>query len=93
VTKLDDAQYAGLSLQVLSTQTGGLTLETNSDVTGEIAQCLADADSWYEITFDPLPADKPNKYHRIEVRVDQPGLVVRTRDGYYANPQILAPQH
>jgi len=93
VTKPDDAQYAGLSLQVLSTQTGGLTLETNSDVTGEIAQCLADVDSWYEITFDPLPADRPNKYHRIEVRVDQPGLVVRTRDGYYANPQILAPQH
>jgi VWFA-related protein len=93
VTKPEDAQYAGVSLQVLSVQTGGLTFETNSDVAGEIATSLNDADSWYEITFEPLPGDKPNKYHHIEVRVDRPGLVVRTRDGYYSNPQILAPQH
>jgi VWFA-related protein len=86
LSKLSDAQYADLSLQVLAVQSGGLTLTSNSDVTGNIQKCIADADSWYEITFDPPPADKPNQYHHIEVRVDQPGLVARTRDGYYSNP-------
>ena len=51
-----------------------------------IQKCLADANSWYEIAFDPPPPDKPNEYHHIEVRLDQPGLVARTRTGYYSNP-------
>jgi VWFA-related protein len=86
VAKTDDAQFANLSIQVLSDQTGGLTFESNNDVARMIERCLTDADSWYEIAFDPLPADKPNEYHHIEVRLGQPGLVARTRTGYYSNP-------
>jgi VWFA-related protein len=86
VAKTDDAQFASLSIQVLSVQTGGLTFESDNDVARMIERCLADADFWYEVSFDPSPADKPNEYHHIEVRLDQPGLIARTRDGYYANP-------
>jgi len=86
VVRPEDAQFAGVGIQVLSVQTGGLTIESNSDVNGMIQRCLADADSWYEITFDPPPADRPNEYHHIEVRLDQPGLIARTRTGYYASP-------
>jgi len=89
ISKVDDAQLAGVGLQVLSVQTGGLTLVTDSDVPGLIEKCLLDAESWYEIRFDPPPVDKPNLYHRIEVRIDQPGLTVRTRDGYYSNPVLI----
>jgi VWFA-related protein len=92
VAKTDDAQFANLSIQVLSDQTGGLTFESNNDVARMIEHCLADADFWYEVSFDPLPADKPNEYHRIEVRVDQPGLIARTRTGYYANPAANLPR-
>jgi VWFA-related protein len=93
VAKAGDAQFASVSLQVLSVQSGGLTIEAETDVAAMIQKCLADADSWYEITFDPLPADKPNEYHHIEVKLDQPGLIVRTRDGYYANPIAVDPAH
>jgi VWFA-related protein len=86
VTKPVDAQLADLSVQVLSTQTGGLALVSNNDIEGMIQKCIADADSWYDIAFDPPPAEKPNQYHRIEVRLDQPGLSARTRTGYYSNP-------
>lgn len=91
LTKLSDAQYANLSLQVLAVQSGGLVFEGNTDVAGLIQKSLADAQSWYQFSFDPLPADKPNEYHRIDVRVDQPGLVVRTRTGYYSNPTAVIP--
>jgi VWFA-related protein len=91
VSKPDQVQFGNLGLQVLAVQSGGLTLEGNSDVAGTIQRSLTDAQSWYQIDFDPLPADKPNEYHRIEVRVDQPGLTARTRDGYYANPVAVPP--
>jgi hypothetical protein len=52
-----------------------------------LQQCLSDVDSWYEITLNMPPAEKPNEYHHVEVKVDKPGLTVRTRDGYYAQPE------
>jgi VWFA-related protein len=93
VARYEDAQLADLSIQVLSAQTGGLDLVSNNDIPGQIAKCLLDADSWYEITFDPPSADKPNDYHRIEVKLAQPGLVARTRTGYYSNPFAIEPAH
>jgi VWFA-related protein len=93
VARPDDAQLADLSVQVLSAQTGGLALVSNNDVAGMIQKCIADANSWYEISFDPPPADKPNEYHHIEVRLDQPGLVARTRTGYYSNPLAAGTAH
>jgi VWFA-related protein len=87
-----DVQLGDLSVQVLAVHTGGLAIESNSDVSGMIDKCLVDLRSWYEITFDPAPADKPNEYHHIEVQLGQRALTARTTDGYYANPQLLEPQ-
>ncbi len=91
VSKPYQAQFGNLGLQVFATQSGGIVFEGNSDVAGLIQKSLADAQSWYQITFDPLPADKPNEYHRIDVRIDQPGLFARTRTGYYANSAAANP--
>jgi VWFA-related protein len=90
VARPEDVQLADLSIQVLSAQSGGLALVSNNDVAGMIQRCLLDADSWYAIEFAPLPADKPNQYHRIEIRIDQPGLTVRTSTGYYSNLQFTS---
>ncbi len=40
----------------------------------------------YELTFNVPENALPNEYHRVEVKVNKPNLVVRTRDGYYAQP-------
>ncbi len=91
ISRYDDAQLADLSIQVLSVQTGGLHFVSDNDVAGMIQKCIADANSWYEISFDPPPPDKPNQYHRIDVKLAQPGLVARTRNGYYSNPTSFEP--
>jgi VWFA-related protein len=93
ITRPEDAQFADLSIQVLSAQSGGLTLISNNDLAAQIQRCLLDVDSWYEISFDPPPPDKPNEYHRIEVKLAQPGLVARTRNGYYSNTSTVKPSH
>jgi hypothetical protein len=75
-------------LQVLAIHSGG-GVESSTDVPRTIEKCLNELHSWYEIEFDPLPAEKPNEYHHIEVRLDQRDLTAHTTDGYYANPTVL----
>ncbi len=84
VKKPDDAQLGNLGLQVLATQSGGLVLNS-SDIVGMVQQAVADADDYYEVSFEPAHSDKPNEYHRIQVQVD--GLKARTRESYYTPPQ------
>lgn len=89
VAKPSDVMPGNLGVQVLAVQSGGLASESDSDVTGMIRKCLADVGSWYEITFDPPPSEKPNEYHHIEIKLDQRDVTARTRDGYYANPTFI----
>lgn len=86
VRKAGQAQFGNLALQVLAAQSGGRVLNSNNDVAGEIAACVADANNFYVLSLDGLPGDGPNEYHALEVKIDKPGLVARTRSGYYAQP-------
>ena len=75
-----------LALQVLAAQSGGRVLTATNDVADGIASCLRDATAYYVLTFAPPPADGPNEYHAIEVKMDQPHLKAQTRAGYYDQP-------
>jgi len=86
VKNVDQVHIADLGLQVLAVQTGGRAVHADSDIAGEITNCIADADAFYVLSFDGLPGDGPNEYHSIEIKVDKPGLTARTRTGYYAQP-------
>jgi VWFA-related protein len=77
---------ADLSLQVLAVQSGGLSLNGSNDVQGGLKTCVADFQSWYELTVPVNRADHPDEYHHIDVKTDKPGFIARTRDGYYAQP-------
>jgi VWFA-related protein len=86
VTAPKDVQIADLALQVLATQTGGLALNSNNDITSQVARCIDEADAFYTITIDTVPEDKPNQFNSISVKVETPGLTARTRNGYYSQP-------
>ena len=74
-----------LALQVLSVQSGGRAIDFNNDVSAVLRQCVADTQNYYEISFEPAPADPKNYYHRVEVKVVKPDLTARARTGYYAD--------
>jgi VWFA-related protein len=75
-----------LALQVLAAQTGGKVLNSNNDLTKLIANCVIDAKAYYTMSFIYPPADHPDEFHSLEIKVDKPGLTARTRMGYYAQP-------
>ena len=73
-----------LGLQVLAVQTGGRVFASTNDLTAAIADCAADADAFYVLSFEAARADQANEYHALAVTVDKPGIKARTRTGYYA---------
>jgi VWFA-related protein len=80
------AQPGDLALQVLAVQSGGLVLNSSNDVAGEVKTCAQDGSAWYTITIARQASEKPDTWRTVEVKLDKPGLRVRTRDGYYAQP-------
>lgn len=86
VTNPNRAEPGNVALQVLSSQSGGLVLFGSNDITAEINRCAADAPVWYRIVIDSVRADQPNQWHTLQVKVDKPGMTIRTRNGYYAQP-------
>lgn len=80
------AEAANLALKVLATQTGGRILGPDNDLAGQIDRCIADANTYYRISFDPPRADHADEYHDLKVIVGKPGLTARTNTGYYNQP-------
>lgn len=83
-----DSDIGNLSLQVFAFQSGGLVMNSN-DLGGLLEHCLEDTTSYYEISYDPPPAEHADEYHAIEVQVDKPGLKARTLRGYYSQPEAV----
>lgn len=78
--------YGDLMLEVIATQSGGMAVSGDNDLSDLIARCVADARNYYILTYTPPKPDRPNEYHAIQVQVDKPGLKARTRTIYYAQP-------
>jgi VWFA-related protein len=86
IRKPSETDLGDLSLQVLAEQSGGQTITGNSDIAGSIGRSLAETAAWYKLTFEAHPAEHADEYHHVQVQVAKPGVAVRTRDGYYAQP-------
>lgn len=68
------------------TPSGGLVLHPGNDMAAALRRCVSDGSAYYEISFNRAIADRPDEYHRLEIRVGRPGLAARTTEGYYAQP-------
>ncbi|HMG76164.1 MAG TPA: VWA domain-containing protein [Pyrinomonadaceae bacterium] len=75
-------------LKYLALETGGFFVSNNNDVSAGIKKALDASKNYYligyrpgESTFDPQTGRR--RYHEISVRVKQPGLIVRTRTGFF----------
>ncbi len=78
-------------LALLAEDTGGLFLYNTNDIDGAVRKVMADSAGYYLIgyrpdagTFDER-AGRP-RFHRVAVKVKRAGLRVRTRSGFFGNP-------
>jgi VWFA-related protein len=85
-----DFQMAALSLPVFVVHSGGLVQDTPGDFIAMLNRCIAEAQPYYTVRFNPTAAKQDSEYHAVTVRLSRPGLSARTWAGYYADP---APPH
>lgn len=82
----DEADPRDFALPLLVRQTGGQVLSGSKDLAGEIAASINDANAYYVLSFDAQPAAGVGEYRTLDVKVDKPGLTVRTNAAYFAAP-------
>lgn len=88
ISKIYQADWGDLALQVIATQSGGLALTASNDITGSVKQCLEDTQAYYELSFAPPLDQKRDEYHQLEIHLADRKLTARTRQGYYAQASV-----
>ena len=76
--------------------TGGRTLYGRNDVDAEIGTAVRDGESFYTLTYRPTTGSQNSqKFRKIKIMLNQPGLTVTTRQGYYlrGEPGRVNPQN
>jgi VWFA-related protein len=69
----------------LAPVTGGRVFSNRNDVDHEIATSMHDGALYYTLSYTPSNAsDERGEYRSVRIALNRPGLIVSTRDGYYA---------
>lgn len=74
------------TMKVLAERTGGKAFYGTNDISGAIRQAIDDSRLTYTLGFYPATAKWDGTFHSIKVRVNIPGVEVRSRTGYFALP-------
>ena len=69
-------------LHTIANQTGGFAVSNTNSFDGQVSQIFTETGSYYLLGFRSAYSD--GKFRRITVKVNRPGMSVRTRSGYYA---------
>jgi VWFA-related protein len=78
----DELRLSQDSLRVLAEQTGGLAFVNSNDLAGVFDHVVRDNSAYYMLGYYPTNEKRDNRFRRIEVRLNKPGLQVRARKGY-----------
>lgn len=79
-------------MSYLARETGGLFMKDNNDFNKGVARVLEDQRGYYLIgyrpdasTFDPKTGQR--RFHNLKVKLNRPGLQVRSRTGFYGTAE------
>ncbi len=73
-------------LQDLAESTGGFLVAETNDLRPGLERVVSDLRAYYEVGYAPPNPKADGRWRAISVKLSRPGVVVRTRRGYYALP-------
>jgi hypothetical protein len=74
------------TMEALAARTGGRAFSNTNDIEGALRAAAEDAGAAYRLGFDPSHDEWNGEFRRIEVRTRRPGVRLRHRSGYFAQP-------
>ena len=87
----DSLRRAQDSLRSLSEETGGFAAVNSNDFSNAFTRVVKDNSGYYVIGYYPKDERRDGRFRKIQVKVNRPGLEVRSRRGYTA-PRGKAPE-
>jgi VWFA-related protein len=82
-------------LLATASNTGGHAFVDSNEFKSKLTQVFRETGAFYLLGYVSPTAPEDGKFHRIEVKVNRPGVTVHFRDGYYdpnpADPKRAAP--
>jgi len=70
----------------LADRTGGKAFYNTNDIEGAVQRAITDGQFTYTLGFYPTHGRWDGKFHELKVHVNQKGLTLRHRKGYFAAP-------
>jgi VWFA-related protein len=84
--------FPHLALEIFAIHSGGssalASINRDSDLVDQINSYIANANAYYQISFDPPPAQHADEYHDIKLEMSNPALTAHTNTGYYNQPTV-----
>ncbi|HEV1993339.1 MAG TPA: VWA domain-containing protein [Candidatus Acidoferrum sp.] len=74
------------TMTVLADRTGGKAFYNTNDIEGAVQRAIADGQFTYTLGFYPTHGKWDGKFHELKVHVNEKGLTLRHRKGYFAAP-------
>jgi VWFA-related protein len=72
------------SMRDVAALTGGTAIVNTNNIAGGLQRVVTENSAYYVLAFTPMPMPRDGKLHKLEVRVKQRGLNVKSRRGYIA---------
>ncbi|HEY4380571.1 MAG TPA: VWA domain-containing protein [Acidobacteriaceae bacterium] len=76
---------AQLSLQSVADATGGVAYSGTNDMATSVLKAIDNGANYYSIAYVPPSAKLNGAYHKIDVKVNQPGVTLVFRKGYFSD--------
>jgi len=83
-----DTPTGELVFEQIAPQTGGRIFRGLNDLDAQIATSVQDGDSFYGLSYYPTNRVWNGKFRTLRVIMRNPQLTARTRNGYYASPDL-----
>jgi len=82
------ATFPRIAVDEFAQRTAGRVMTSSEDISASLHACIRDAEWYYSISFNAPPAQNGGgEMHSLDLRVDRPGVQVRTMDSYYTEPR------
>jgi len=82
------APFPRMAVDEIAQRTGGRVMTSSEDISASLHACSRDAEWYYTISFNAPPEQSgAREIHLLDVKVDRPGVEVRTMDSYYTEPK------